>query len=111
MPTLSAILYLISLALPAAVIPDVELGRPLTAYGFELLLSGWTGFIGLQLAWLANPFYFFALYNHGLKRGDFLCYAAIFFALMSPWIIVIKTLIGFYVWLASFIVLLFRKKV
>ncbi|WP_131782464.1 hypothetical protein [Legionella gresilensis] len=104
---LSAIFYIISLCLPAAIIPNFETGNLQINYGFELLVFGWFGLISLQLAWLANPFYIVSLISYGSKTSLYLSILAFFFALWSPLLIVQKLLLGFYFWLGSMIILIF----
>lgn len=104
---LSIILFVTSLFLPAAVIPDIERGIHQTIYGFEILYTGWLGFIAFQPAWLANPLYILALMTYGSRISHIFATLSLFIALISPLIFVIKLLIGFYVWLGSIIVLLY----
>ncbi|MGX6641684.1 hypothetical protein [Legionella pneumophila] len=104
---LSIILYVIALCLPAAIIPDFERGIHQTHYGFEILITGWMGFLAWQPAWLANLLYIFSLLTYGSKRSYRFGITAFIFAMLSPFILVEKLLIGFYVWLASFAVLLY----
>lgn len=104
---LSIIFYVIALSLPAAIIPDFERGIHQTNYGFEILITGWLGLIAWQPAWLANPFYVLALITYGSKNSYRLGSIAFILALFSPFILVEKLLIGFYLWLASIAVLLY----
>ncbi|MGQ3890176.1 hypothetical protein ACQUW5_14255 [Legionella sp. CNM-1927-20] len=104
---LSAIFYIVSLCLPAAITPDFERGLLQVNYGYELFLFGWLGLISFQLAWLANPLYIIALITYGSKTSRYLCILALFFALLSPFVIVEKLLLGFYFWLGSMAILLY----
>ncbi|QDP72109.1 hypothetical protein FOG18_05765 [Legionella israelensis] len=102
---LSFFLYVISLFLPSAVIPNFERGFPETIYGYEILVSGWMGLISLQPAWLANPVYIIELLTYGSVSSYRLGVAAIILALFSPFILTEKLLAGYYIWLFSFVIL------
>jgi hypothetical protein len=104
---LSILLFVTSLFLPAAVIPEIERGLHVINYGYEILVTGFLGFISWQPAWLANPFYILALLTYGSRMSYFFASLSFFLALFSPFILVVKLLIGFYVWLGSIIVLLY----
>lgn len=103
---LSAALYLISLFLPAAVVPNVGSNAPEIMRGGEILCLGWMGVISLQPAWLANPAYILALLLDGSETGYYLSWVSVILAFFSPFFIVEKVLIGFYIWILSFVVLL-----
>lgn len=104
---ISFILYVISLCLPSAIIPEVERNIPEVMYGFELLYTGWLGMIIFQPAWLANLFYIFELITYGSKNSYRFGIITVILALFSPFILVEKLLIGFYLWLSSFIILFY----
>lgn len=69
---LSIILFVISLLLPAAVIPDLERGLHQIYSGYEILIGGVLGLMSLQPAWLANPFYILALLTYSSQMSRFL---------------------------------------
>lgn len=104
---LSIMLFVTSLFLPAAVIPDIERGIHEINYGFGILVGGWLGLMSWQPAWLANPFYILALLTYGSRMSRFFASLSFFLALFSPFILVVKLLIGFYIWFGSIIVLLY----
>ena len=107
---LSLFLYVLALILPAAVIPDFETGVSNRSNGLSLLLSGWMGLIRFQPAWIANPLYVITLLTYGSKGCSSFGYAALLLALFSPFVIVTHLLIGFYVWIASIIVLIYGAR-
>jgi hypothetical protein len=104
---LSIIFYVISLFLPAAIIPEFERGIPQVNYGYTLFYSGWLGLLSFQPAWLANLFYSLELLTYGSKVSYRFGIITIILALLSPFIIVEKLLAGFYIWLLSFAILLY----
>ncbi|MCE0721806.1 MULTISPECIES: hypothetical protein [Legionella] len=104
---LSITLFVTSLFLPAAVIPEIERGLYQINYGYEIFCFGWLGLISWQPAWLANPFYVMALLTYGSKKSYVFASLSFFLALFSPFILVVKLLIGFYIWLGSIVILLY----
>ncbi|TAL64172.1 MAG: hypothetical protein EPN84_03805 [Legionella sp.] len=104
---LSISLYVLSLLLPAAIIPDFERGVPETHIGWEILTMGWAGLLALQPAWLANIFYMMGLITYGSKYCKIFMFIALVLALCSPLVLVSHLLIGFYFWIGSFILLMY----
>ena len=110
---LSIALFLASLAVPA-----LHLSKEGPVFGFTLLLWGWGGLFQMHFPWVANVLYYSSLENiraQNYKRALWLCASCIPLGLLSyrveMWFsnkndIPITGLgVGFYLWIASFIVL------
>lgn len=103
----SVILYCLSLFFPAVVMPEFSSGYPGTSPGYVLLFVGWLGVMVFQPGWIANLFYIAALLTYGSKISYRFSMVALIIALFSPFIYVNQVLIGFYIWLASIMILLY----
>lgn len=104
---ISSILYLSALLSPSAIIPNFEIGTPEVWYGYQIMYTGYLGLVSFQPAWFANPFYLLALYKLNSKISIRITCAAIILALCAPLIFVSDLLIGYYLWIISFVVLLY----
>lgn len=105
-------LYIVSLALPGLHLLNYD---PVS--GWRLLLTAWYGFLIFEIPWLANIFFFvgvFMLRNDRTYRyAGFLGLAAFTVGLLSLrskiWIAHHANIeylgVGFYVWMAAFLVL------
>lgn len=121
--SLSIIFFLLAMIFPSITVFVPSFGKSITYDGWYAMLAGslsLTMNLKQSLVWLANPFYVFALFS--MKRNVKLvilfsslaiCNALLFFILediqwtWSGRISHIKTVnIGYWLWIASFIVLL-----
>jgi len=111
---LSLGLYGISLVLPA-----LEFQRDPTVSGFKVLAYGWMGVLTGDVAWLANPAYFAAIAVFGERKHAMAVVAAAIALGLGATTVLAKSWYyastgapvkalgpGFYVWMASFLVLL-----
>ena len=126
---LSALLYVISLMVPAlyseTMADTVAYVGGGTCYGVGLLLCGWQGLLMFNPGWFANPCYFISLllafntlvFNTHGTGGLMLSFITICIGLSSLLLYLndkVTFYIGFYLWIASFVVLyaalFFRRK-
>ncbi|AFE05416.1 hypothetical protein COCOR_03757 [Corallococcus coralloides DSM 2259] len=106
-------LYVIACFLPALITRTPHGGGDSATNGAFLLLIGWTGVVSGNFGWLANPLLLVALFMLGLRRnqkafwfGGTACILGLSsIATMHAYNSDVQgTAIGFYVWMASLLI-------
>ena len=107
-------LYYKSLTLPAMGCTDfgADSGRYTVSNGFEMLICGWMGFLKLNFAWVANILFLIAVPYFIANRLTvaFNCSLVSILLGQSTFLLFavegeMHLFIGFYLWIASFVVL------